>query len=692
MTPHVRLTNETSARVGWVVGIFSEAMLLATLALMFIDRSVPLPPSASGWNVPDVLKVVYNLAVPVIAIVLVSRRPENILGWLFLVASFTLSLSAFGTAYAAHALLASPGSLPGGNAMMWLANVVGPIAFLLLLYLLLLFPTGLVPTPRWRWVAWSGGLISAVIVIGNAISATQAWADPFNPNAATNSSTVQTIVSFSLLVPFAASASAPFVRFFRSGGEERLQMKWFASAAVLVFVTEFFPGANNNGAAPANLVSVIQNTSILLLMIAIGVAILKYRLYEIDVVISKAVIYGTIAVFITAVYVGLVVGVGTLVGDRGNAFLSAVAAAIVALAFQPVRQWARRLANRVVYGKRATPYEVLSGFAERMADTLSIEDVLPRTARTVAEGTGANRADVWLRVGRALHVAGSWPTQREGSVVDLPSADQIRVPAASLVVPVIHQGELLGAISMQKGLGDPVTPPEEKLLKDVASQAGLVLRNVALIQDLRASRQRLVAAQDEERRRLERNIHDGAQQQLVALAVKANLAGSLVGKDAGKERELIDQLKSDVQDALDNLRDLARGIYPPLLADKGLAVALESQARKSPLPVEVSSDGIGRYPQEVEAAVYFCTLEGLQNVAKYADAKSATVRLAQSDGHLRFEVGDDGRGFDPASTGYGTGLQGIADRLAALGGTLEVTSAPGEGTLVSGSLPAVSTS
>jgi signal transduction histidine kinase len=196
-----------------------------------------------------------------------------------------------------------------------------------------------------------------------------------------------------------------------------------------------------------------------------------------------------------------------------------------------------------------------------------------------------------------------------------------------------------------------------------------------------------VKAQDEERRRIERNIHDGAQQQLVALAIKANLAESFVGRDEAKERDMLAQLKSEATSALENLRELARGIYPPLLADKGLAVALESQAKKSVVPATVESDGIRRYPREIEAAVYFCCLEALQNVSKYAQASAVRIDLSGDPGELTFQVVDDGMGFDTGTTGYGTGLQGMADRLEALGGSLKVRSAPGGGTTVTGSAP-----
>jgi signal transduction histidine kinase len=361
---------------------------------------------------------------------------------------------------------------------------------------------------------------------------------------------------------------------------------------------------------------------------------------------------------------------------------------VLAIAFQPVRARARRFADRLVYGKRATPYEVLAEFSDRMSETYATEDVLPRMAQILAEGTGADVARVWLRVAAELR-----PVAASGDAEELPAleiaGDRLPEVPGEHAVEVRHQGDLLGALSVRMPAADPMNPGKDKLVRDLAAQAGLVLRNVRLISELRASRQRLVAAQDEERRKLERNLHDGAQQQLVALAVKLRLAEQLASKDPAKAEQMLAALQSDTQDALENLRDLARGIYPPLLADKGLAAALEGQARKAPLPVEVSADGAGRYPQETEAAVYFSCLEALQNVAKYAEATRAEIRLAQRDGRLTFEVEDDGAGFDTASTGYGTGLQGIADRLDAIGGSVEVRSQPGHGTTVAGSVPVV---
>jgi signal transduction histidine kinase len=238
------------------------------------------------------------------------------------------------------------------------------------------------------------------------------------------------------------------------------------------------------------------------------------------------------------------------------------------------------------------------------------------------------------------------------------SGDALPAFEAEHAVEVRHQGELLGAVSVVMPPSDPMDPGNDKLVRDLAAQTGLVLRNVRLIEELRESRRRLVAAQDEERRKIERDLHDGAQQQLVALSVQLPLAEQLVGRDEQKERELLTRLQASASDALEDLRDLARGIYPPLLADKGLAAALEGQARKAAVPTTVQVEGLGRYPREVESTVYFCTLEALNNIAKYANASRAEVHLRHDDHHLQFDVTDDGDGSIPRSTATGRVFKG----------------------------------
>jgi signal transduction histidine kinase len=359
---------------------------------------------------------------------------------------------------------------------------------------------------------------------------------------------------------------------------------------------------------------------------------------------------------------------------------------VIGLSFWPALRLARRLADRIVYGRRATPYEVLADFSHRVAGSFAAEDVLPRMAQILSEAVGAERAVVWLRVGDELRPTGTWPSADAPDPVQL-ADDALPTMPADLAAEVRGQGELLGALAVTMSSNDPMTPSRERLVRDLAAQAGLVLRNVRLIEELRASRQRLVVAQDQERRKLERNIHDGSQQQLVALSVKIRLIEQLVDRDPGKVRELLESLQLDAAQALEDLRDLARGIYPPLLADRGLSDALRAQARKLPIAAEVRADDIGRYPPDVEATIYFCVLEALNNIAKYADAERVRIDVGAVDGDLIFTVADDGVGFDRSVVGYGTGLQGMADRLDAIGGSLLIESEPGRGTTIVGRAP-----
>jgi signal transduction histidine kinase len=654
---------------------------------MFVDRGSDLPNDVATWSASDVLGVLVSLGVPVLGVVILNKRPRNAVGWVFIVAGAALALVTFGQVYALHALRADPGSLPAGRVLAWVSNILWPIPLAALILLFLLFPTGHLPSPRWRPVLWLVMVILLVLSIGALILATAGWSQPFagiDVAAGSVSTIAKTVIVIAVLAEIVAlllSVASLVVRFRRSTGEERLQLKWFVSAAAIAAVA-FIVGIFTD----APVVSVVISISLVFLYVAIGIAMLKHNLYDIDLIINKTITYGAIAAFITAIYVIVVVVIGAFIGVTEG--VSLIATAVVAVAFQPIRRRAQQIANRLVYGERATPYEVLSRFSEQVGETYSGEDILVRMARLLAEGTGATSAVVWLRVGDEVRPAATWPTNGAmATAIPLVADEPPVVDGATASIPVRHQRELLGLLSVTKPPNEPLSPVEEKLVADLAAQAGLVLANSRLIEDLRASRQRLVAAQDAERRRLERNLHDGAQQQLVALAVRLRLARTTASKDLAEADRMLEQLEGDVTDALENLRELARGVYPALLADQGLAAAIEAQARRSPVPVHVEADGIGRYQQELETAVYFCTLEALQNAAKYAQATEVAVSLLEDQGELELSIRDDGRGFDRAATPLGGGLQNMTDRLAALGGTLTVRSRPGAGTTIEGHVP-----
>jgi signal transduction histidine kinase len=416
------------------------------------------------------------------------------------------------------------------------------------------------------------------------------------------------------------------------------------------------------------------------------------RLSDIDVVVNKTVVYGSLAAFIAIVYVAIVVGAGSLLGsgDEPNVGLQVAATAVVAVAFQPVRQRVQRLANRLVFGERATPYEVMTDFAERIAGALSLEDALPQMADAAARGVGATSATIRLFL-------------PDGSERTVTSPIDAQPDGETRSVDVVHGGERVGSLSVAKRAGEPLTPAEEVLLSDVAAQAGLALRNVGLTfeleerlrqielqaEQLRQSRQRLVTARDVQRRRLERDVREGAQRQLERIGSHLREALALLEGNGERAAELLEQIETETGLALDRLRDLARGIFPPLLADEGIAPALEAHIRKLGGPGELSNQLNGaRFDPDIEAAVYFCCVQALQNAVRHAPGSRVEVTIALRDDDLVFSVRDYGAGFDPGRIRRGMGFEIMHDRMEALGGTLEVVSSPGSGTTVNGRVPA----
>ena len=633
-------------------------------------------------------------AVAAIGALVALRRPGNAIGWVLLFCSCVIGVAFFASSYATFGYERKE-ALPLLQWAAWLSSWTWALAIgVLLTFLFLLFPDGSLPSRRWRAVAWASGVAIAFVCISVALMPGPIEGTPAEnpigvPGARELFDATAGTAFFALAALAIASVVSLLIRFRRAAGDERKQIAWFLFAASLLvidilldIVMEAFGIVQNPWFLTA-----LDALAFVSIPIAVGIAILKYRLYEIDTVIRKSVVIALLAAFITAAYLGIVVGVGALVGSQRNILLSIVATAVIAIVFQPIRERVRRLADRLVYGQRATPYEVLSDFSKRAAGTYSTEEVLPRMVEILAAGTGATEARVWLRVGSELRVGASWPEDAVVAPVAAESDDLARFPDGEQGFPVRHGSDLLGAITVVMPSSDPLTPDREKLLNDAAAQAGLILRNVRLIEDVRESRRRIVDAQDERAKALERNIHDGAQQQLVALTVKLRVLGQLAQREPERAVQMAADLQREATEALENLRDLARGIYPPLLADQGLEAALAAQARKSAIPVSLKTDGVGRYPESVESAVYFCCLEALQNVAKYANASHAELRLAAADDQLSFVVVDDGQGFDAGSTRAGSGLVGMADRMEAIGGVLEVRSQPLKGTEVEGRMP-----
>jgi len=697
-----RVTSRRRAWIAWAVAAASIALMAASLTIKVATEAV-LGAEDTPIIVPGLLG---GVAFAVVG-ALIASRTGNAVGWVFLgiAASFAVAAPAQNWVDAA---IEQQRPLAFVGVANWLAQWPFFLCIGLLPAVFFLFPTGKLPSRRWRtpWRAYVMSLVVTVVGfamlpyrwdgIEGAVVTNPVGIEPLQPVLGV----VLAVAGVVLLASGFVALASLIVRARSAGSDERQQIRWLGAVGeiggvllVLSIVAGVTSGNRESGfaAVAANILMVLLVITVVVgIPLATAVAIFRYRLYDLDLVIKKTVIFAiTVALIMVAGFAVLLLITGPLTDLATDSPLAlgltglVIGALVVAL-------WrlANVIADRLVYGRRTTPYEALAEFSERLSDAYATDDVLPRMAAVLGETVRAADARVWLRVDDTFRPAAAWPADAPLAGTVVTSGDDLPdLPGADVAVEVRHHGVLLGALSVASRADDPVGAERRRLMRDLAAQAGLVLRNVRLIEELRASRQRLVVAQDEERRRLERNIHDGAQQQLVALGVKLRLADSLMDRDPAKAHEMMSQLQEETRSAIDDLRDLARGIYPPLLADRGLEAALEAQARKSPTPVALTSQGVERYDQDVEAAVYFSCLEALQNVAKYASASRATIRLAQRNGSLEFAVTDDGTGFDPEIVARGSGLQGMADRLDAIGGELTVESRPGSGTTVRGSVP-----
>jgi signal transduction histidine kinase len=681
----------TTATARWLAG----GLLLLTVAALAVSAGF----GVAAGNLMDAFAFTpLLLAFAVVGAIVAGHRPANPIGWLFLAEGLGFAVGVATDTYATYATRAGAPAPPSVAWAVWLGAILGELGFLFALAVLL-FPDGRLPSPRWRVVAWLIVAGEALVVLMAATSSAalraQAAAVLVSPVRLIPDSVAYPVVNVvqTAFLPLAVAAAAGLaVRYRRATPDVRHQIKWVAYASLLTAIALLISGLVLGNPLGALL------TVGPLIPVAAGIAIFKYRLYDIDVVISKTIVYGSLAAFITLVYVLIVVGIGSLgsgfgrAGSRPDLGLSILATAVVAVAFQPVRERAQRLANRLVFGQRATPYEALSEFAGRMGGTYATEDALPRMAQVLAEGTGAARTVVWLKDGAELAVGACWPADAAPpGRVGFAGGAAPTITGTNRVALVYHQGEALGALSVAKRPGENLTPVEDKLMSDLAAQAGLLLHNIGLTQQLRArlaelqaSRLRIVAAADDQRRRIEHDIHDGAQQQLLAIGATLALAETVAGQDEERERALVAQLKAETSGALETLRELARGIYPPLLADQGLAAAVSAHASKAPGQVEVDAVGVGRYPADLETAIYFCCVEALQNAARHAPGSAIQVSLAEDEGQVVFSVTDDGPGFVPATPPAGTGLRNMGDRLAALGGSCQIDSSPGVGTTIAG--------
>ena len=444
----------------------SIMLCIAAAVFLFLGRAVALLPLEFGVKGDT---IVFASVLGVIGAIIAIRQPGNAIGWIFCGLGIVSGTMAFSAAYARWAVIGEAGRPVAGLYAAWLQEWLWILLAIGLGAVALIFPDGRFLSGRWRVATWIAVAAASLATVANALvphlSIYVGHDNPVGIGGEGMQRLALASVSVGALPVLLLGMASVVVRFRRSDGEERLQLKWLmlaiiALAAMLTFyATEsLVAGTGGRSLAEEDWLEYLAILAFLSIPVSIAFGVLKYRLYDIDVVISKTVVYGAMAVFVTIVYVAIVVGVGTAVGTTGDAALSAVAAAIVALAFQPVRRRAQRLANRLVYGERATPYEVLADLGDRLSGEYAVENVVTRVASTLAGGVGAERVTVWLEVGQELRPVGAWPSGTGAPALRL-DGDAIPDTADGLrVFPVHHQGELLGAMGVARP-ADPCLRP-----------------------------------------------------------------------------------------------------------------------------------------------------------------------------------------------------------------------------------------
>lgn len=554
------------------------------------------------------------------------------------------------------------------------------VAIAALVHLLGLFPDGQVQRPYERRVLnglWWLLALPPIVFLGRPTLLAPAYhmlGDLHNPYQVPALAPAGTAAGVGVSLTqglFATGVVLLVLRYRRSSAEPRRRIRWLllpallaAGVAVLDLVLWRLYPDGVPGAAAEAVVGVLWIPVIASLPLAIAVALLRPTLLDVDRLIRKSLVYGFLWAVIATVYVGAAAGLGLAAGRRlplGLAIAIAVGATVI---FQPARHWLERLADRWVFGARADPSRLVARLGAALEDTVQLESLLPRMADTLQEGLGLR----WARV-------------------RLDAAPPVGDDEPVLTVPIVLGEQRLGVVECGPKHSGAFTDDDEAVVATLARQAALAVRNVRLTAELETSRVRLVRAQDAERRRLERNIHDGVQQDLVALIGHAAHVRTQLRRDPPSGEEALGELQEGLRRVIRELRELAHGIHPSVLGDRGLLEAVEALASRSAVPVSVRADpslrGV-RFAEEIEGAGYFTIAEALANVSKHASATQAEVSLARSNGALRIEVRDDGTGFDPLTAAGG--LANLAERLSALGGRLDVASRPGEGTTVTASL------
>jgi two-component system NarL family sensor kinase len=648
---------------------------LAGGTLLLVAAGVSGTVAASGRSWPSSLLWGQALVAVVFALIgarVAERQRRNPVGWLLLL----IGLSAGATVFA-------DGLGYRSVVIAWFRQWVWWPSYALFPLVLLAFPDGGLPSRRWVpvwWVAVAGAAVPTVLF---AVAALWAPTDLF----ATDATAVQpasTLVyaagvgAAGVALAAVASVAALVVRWRRAHGPERHQLKWLVAAGTLAVAATVVdgiwgkPGVWLVGAAA--------------LPVGIGVAVLRYRLYDIDSIVSRTLVYTALTGIVVLLYLVVAVVLGEVLG-RSSGVAPLIATGVVAVVFHPLRERLQQLVNRLLYGHRDEPYAVLSKLGEQVAATLEPDAVLPSVTGTIAQALKLPYVAIELPDGaEGLAGAGAVVATSGASV-----ADQLRVP-------LVYQGETVGQLVVgARSPGEAFTVTDLRLLEDLARHAAVAVRAFRLTTDLQRSRERLVTAREEERRRLRRDLHDGLGPVLGGMVLQLGAVKTMFQRDPEEAAKIVDRVREEAKSAVANIRALVYQLRPPQLDELGLVGALREHASsltsaagggdgRNELAVTIDApERLPELPAAVEVAAYRIVAEALTNVARHAHADGCRVRLTVADAVV-LEISDGGRGL-PEDYRGGVGTTSMRERAAELGGTCTITPAPGGGTLVSAHLP-----
>jgi two-component system, NarL family, sensor kinase len=631
------------------------ALLLSWLGALVVRRQ-------PGNRVGPVLMVIAGLGAAHVAVAAIAD--VAIVAWGY-TAPITMD----------HPLI--PAEMPlSASVPFWMMNWLWlPQVVLLLTVLPVIFPDGRLPGPRWRVVPWLAGLGGGVFLVGLVIDGwpTGSWGVGETPAG------VEALLAAGLLILLPATVLSVVglgVHWHRAAPDQRRPFQVVGTCVGVTAVLWVATYPWNWLWVPLTLVT----SQVLLASYALAAA--RFRVHDLEPVLTKAAVANGLAVAVTAVVAAAVLAVGLVTARlTDNQVLPFVAVGLVAVAAEPIRRGARRLVDRLVFRLAADRAQVLSTIAASATRDGRPDDLLTGVVDALLRGTGADRVEAWLTEGGQDTLAAAEGTSP--------------YHATTLIEPITSHGERLGELRVSVGVLGDLAPGARDLVGDVARVTGAALSNSRLaaalehqLGELQSSRRRLVEAQDTARRSVERDLHDGAQAQLIALRLRLAVLQTQVSDTDQPDltRELAD-VAAGIDEAVGTLRDLARGLQPPILDQEGVAAALRAHARALPIPVDVSVDGFGRYDAAVESALYFASLEAIQNALRHSGAARIEVTLSAEADEVSFTVADDGCGFDPGEpTGAGSGLVNAGDRLGAVGGRLTVDSSPGRGTRVRGTI------